>query len=82
MLKFKEGIFFGEIKTSIRCSFHAKLVLDFYIRNKDFFEPWEAVKVPNFYTLDYQRAVLVDEMNQFIRSKYLRNSPSKKSICS
>jgi len=47
-------------------------VLDFYIRNKDFFEPWEAAKVPNFYTLEYQQAVLMDEMNQFIHSRYLR----------
>jgi ribosomal-protein-alanine N-acetyltransferase len=50
----------------------AELVLDFYLRNRDFFEPWETDKVPNFYTLDYQRAVLVDEMNQFIHRKYLR----------
>lgn len=50
----------------------ADKVLDFYIRNKDFFEPWEAARIPNFYTLKYQKAVLTDEMNQFIRSKYLR----------
>lgn len=50
----------------------AQKVLDFYIRNKDFFEPWEAARVPNFYTLNYQQAVLVDEMNQFIHRKYLR----------
>lgn len=51
---------------------NAQKVLDFYTRNKDFFEPWEAAKVPNFYTLDYQKAVLMDEMNQFIHSRYLR----------
>ena len=49
----------------------AQKVLDFYTRNKDFFEPWEASRVPNFYTLDYQRAVLMDEMNQFIRKHTL-----------
>ncbi len=50
----------------------AELVLDFYNRNKDFFEPWEGDRVPNFYTIDYQKAVLVDEMKQFIKKKYLR----------
>lgn len=33
-------------------------VLDFYRRNKEFFEPWEPDRVENFYTVEFQGKML------------------------
>lgn len=50
----------------------ADKVLSFYLKNKDFFEPWEPVRDPNFYTLNFQQLTLTAEYNLFLQSKMLR----------
>lgn len=50
----------------------APLVLAFYEENKDIFEPWEALRSNNFYTLSYQKAFLTAEYNQMAEGKLLR----------
>lgn len=47
-------------------------VLHFYMQNKSFFEPWEADRDSNFYTLPYQKTVLAIEYNKIIKSQFLR----------
>lgn len=49
----------------------ANKVLDFYIRNKDFFEEFEP-RTSNFYTLAFQKAALSYENSLMIKSKALR----------
>lgn len=51
---------------------HAGLVLDFYQRNRDFLEPYEPLRLPNFYTMELQKSNMSYEYNAFIRSIYLR----------
>lgn len=50
----------------------ADKVLSFYERNKEYFEPWESERDPNFYTLAYQRLTLSIEYNLMLQSKSLR----------
>jgi ribosomal-protein-alanine N-acetyltransferase len=50
----------------------ADKVLAFYIRNKEYFEPWEPVRDPNFYTLSFQQLTLSVEYHLFLQSKLLR----------
>jgi ribosomal-protein-alanine N-acetyltransferase len=47
-------------------------VLDFYLRNKDFFEPYEPSRIDTFYSENYQHANLTYEFNLFCQFKYLR----------
>lgn len=47
-------------------------VLRFYLRNREFFEPVEPPRVPNFYTEEFHEANLTYEYNEFIRRTYLR----------
>jgi ribosomal-protein-alanine N-acetyltransferase len=47
-------------------------VLDFYTRNKDFFEPFEPDRMDTFYSESFQHANLVYEYNLFCQFKYLR----------
>lgn len=47
-------------------------VLDFYIRNKDHFEPWEPDRNTNFYTLPFQRLSLSMEHQLIQKNKMLR----------
>lgn len=47
-------------------------VLNFYERNKDFFECWEPERIHNFYTKQFQSATLNYEYNEMIKSRYLR----------
>jgi len=42
--------------------FHANLVLDYYLRNRDFLEQWEPVRPEGFYTLDYQAKQLSKDL--------------------
>lgn len=37
----------------------ADAVLDFYLRDKELFEKYEPDRMPNFYTLQYQRQMLL-----------------------
>lgn len=50
----------------------ASLVLDFYKRNKNFLEPFEPSRHPNFYTLEFQKSNLSYEFNSFVKSTYMR----------
>lgn len=56
-------------------------VLDFYVRNREHFNPWEPDRPDNFYTEAYQRAELTTEMNLFLKHVsyrfyvYLRHQP-------
>jgi ribosomal-protein-alanine N-acetyltransferase len=50
----------------------AKLVLDFYTQNKDFFKPFEIEKPTHFYTLAFQKTLLTHEFNDYIKNKYAR----------
>lgn len=50
----------------------ADSVLDFYLNNKYFFEPWEPDRQPNFYTLDFQKKTLQYDETSRQRGTYLR----------
>lgn len=50
----------------------ADMVLDFYNRNRSHFEPWEAKRSFNFYTLSYQRTSLAFEERLMKRNNMLR----------
>jgi len=50
----------------------ANKVLFFYERNKEYFEPWEPERDPNFYTPSYHRLTLSIEYNLMLQSKLLR----------
>ena len=67
----------------------AGLVLNFYIKNKDFLEPHEPKRARLFYTYEFQRANLACEYNAFIKQSNIRywislnNNPDKiiGSVC-
>ena len=50
----------------------APVVLDYYSRNKEFLEEWEAVKSPEFYTIEYQENQLDRELKLFEEGNSLR----------
>lgn len=50
----------------------ARPVLEFYVNNKDIFEPWEPLHDNNFYSLDYQLNNLEAEMKLFLRQQSIR----------
>lgn len=50
----------------------AKKVLQFYIENRDYFDPFEPTRPDTFYTLDYQAASLQCEHSETIKGKSLR----------
>jgi len=47
-------------------------VLDFYYRNKDYFDIYEADKPENFYTTGYVSSLLHAEYNAFVQKKFVR----------
>lgn len=47
-------------------------VLDFYYRNKDYFDIYEADKPANFYTTGYISSLLHAEYNAFVQKKFVR----------
>lgn len=51
---------------------HAKDVLQFYLDNRVPFEKYEPDRPPNFYTENYQRAVLLYEYNQTVKLSAVR----------
>lgn len=57
----------------------AEVVLQYYSRNKEFLEPWESVKSDEFYTLEFQRGILRQEMESTQNGKALRLWIFKKS---
>ncbi|MBQ8923977.1 MAG: GNAT family N-acetyltransferase [Lachnospiraceae bacterium] len=52
--------------------FKAKEVLDLYTRNKISFDMYEPTRPRNFYTIDYHRAHLRGEYNNYLRGIFLR----------
>ncbi len=42
----------------------APMLLDFFTRNKDFLTPWESIKENGFYSLDFQREQLTNELQK------------------
>ena len=56
----------------------APRILDFYYVNRDVFEPFEADKPSNFYTLDYQTTLTRLEYENFLRGKGARFWISRK----
>lgn len=51
---------------------HADIVLDFYKRNKESFNPYETAKPENFYSTEYIALMLNTEYNAIIKGKYVR----------
>ncbi|MFB4161390.1 GNAT family N-acetyltransferase [Geomicrobium sp. JSM 1781026] len=51
---------------------HAKDVLEFYVQNQDFLLEWEARKSEDFYTLQAQEKLLLDDQVNFEAGKALK----------
>lgn len=51
---------------------NAREVLDFYNRNKEIFEEYEAARPANFYTINYQKSLLASEYNLAVQMKSIR----------
>lgn len=51
---------------------NAMAVLEFYERNKDIFEVYEAARPENFYTKAYQKSVLSCEFSMAVKSEMFR----------
>lgn len=51
---------------------NARMVLDFFVRNKDTFESHEAMRPENFYTLEYQKTLLNCEFNLCLKLTNIR----------
>lgn len=51
---------------------YADIVLDFYLRNAASFDIYETEKPDNFYTLSFQKTLLMGEYSNFIHSKSVR----------
>lgn len=47
-------------------------VLSFFLKNKDIFEKYEAARPENFYTLKYQKSMLICEYNYAIQLSAIR----------
>ncbi|MDA3847751.1 MAG: GNAT family protein [Vallitaleaceae bacterium] len=60
----------------------AEAILEFYMQNKDYLEPYEPNKLPSFYTLDYhkkaiQAELIKEEQGRCIKFLiYQRNEPN------
>ncbi|WP_105616110.1 GNAT family N-acetyltransferase [Vallitalea okinawensis] len=50
----------------------AKLVLDFYIRNREFLQPWEPLRDESFFTLEQQKEMLEMEYSKIKAEESLR----------
>lgn len=51
---------------------YASMVLDFYYRNRHWFDIYEGAKPDNFYTLSFISNLLRSEYNAFTQGKYMR----------
>jgi len=51
---------------------YAARILAYYIRNKDFLEPWENVKTKGFYTIENQMRTLKLDYKSYIKGEQLR----------
>lgn len=50
----------------------AKLVLDYYIRNRDFLREWEPERNEEFFTLTFMERVLECELKEYEQGRLLR----------
>lgn len=50
----------------------AKLVLEYYLKNKDFLTEWEPIKSLEFYTLDYHQGQLDNQLFNTSNCNYFR----------
>lgn len=50
----------------------AELILDYYLRNKDFLEEWETVRESDFYTIETHREQLLKDVQENGNGKLLR----------
>lgn len=50
----------------------AQTVLDYYLRNKDFLEPWEPARNKEFYTKEYHEKQLANDLSQIGNKSLLR----------
>ena len=50
----------------------ADAVLDFYMRDKELFEKFEPDRMPNFYTRQFQRQMLLFEYNMAVQGTLFR----------
>ena len=53
-------------------SSYAPMVLDFFIRNKDFLQQWEPFKEDTFYSLEFQRDQLAAELQKMNEGRQFR----------
>jgi [ribosomal protein S5]-alanine N-acetyltransferase len=51
---------------------YAEEVLDYYLRNREFLEEWEALKCDEFYTKEYHEKLLEDELASIEDGKLLK----------
>lgn len=58
---------------------YSEEVLDYYVRNKDFIMRWEPRKASGFYTLNYQKEQLDNDMQRINEGNMLRLWISKKN---
>ena len=49
----------------------AEQVVDYYNRNRDFLEAFEPIRSEDFFSLEYQRAIIKNEMAEFEEKKAL-----------
>lgn len=50
----------------------AGAVLDFYLRDRDYFEQFEPDRLPQFYTMDFQKSMLRFEYNAAVKLQSIR----------
>ncbi|MGE5629197.1 MAG: GNAT family N-acetyltransferase [Solirubrobacterales bacterium] len=48
---------------------HSALMLEYYIRNKNYLKPFEPVRDETFYTMSSQRRTLIDEYKQYLNGE-------------
>lgn len=51
---------------------YTQCVLEYYLRNKDFLEEWEAIKLDCYYTYDYQELIIERELKSIEEGSALR----------
>lgn len=50
----------------------ANLVLDYYLRNKEFLKEWESLRGEEFYNLEFQEALLENDFINFLTGNSIR----------
>lgn len=68
----------NRLELRILPAIYSKNILEFYNRNKDFLEPLEPERSPNFYSETYQISNLNCEYNAFVKGVYARYWLSEK----